>query len=115
MDDESGTASEETPADLREFPAWSFAWARPRYNAICCGLALVPLGYWRHAIHTCAVEQSTQAAFGLSFLALAGTALLDRWRHSWPCRIALWLALLGLATTPAALTGALAFLTGATL
>lgn len=94
---------------------WDFSWLQLRYNSLCLTAALVPLAWWRHAIQACAVEQSPQAAFGLSFLALAGTAALSRWRRSWPCRVALWTAVLGFATTPAALTGALAFLTGALL
>lgn len=104
-----------TPPEPQSAPGWDFSWLRLRYNALCLATALVPLGWWRHAIHACAVQQSPQAAFGLSFLALAATGALDRWRRSWPCRVALWIAVLGLLTTPAALSGALAFLTGALL
>jgi predicted permease len=96
-------------------PGWSFAWMQPRRNALCCGLALLPLGAWRDVLHACAVQQSAQAAFGLSLLALVAALALDHYRRARWTRTALWLAVLGLATTPAALTGALAILTGANL
>ena len=94
---------------------WSFAWMHPRRNALCCGLALVPLGAWRNVLHACAVQQSPQAAFGLALMALVGALALDHYRRARWTRAALWLAVLGLATTPAALSGTLAILTGATL
>ena len=109
------TVTEQQPeAEQEPEPSrWSFAWARPRYNAVCCGFALLPLGYWRDALHACATQQSPSAAVGLSVMALALTALADRWRRSWHWRTALWLAVLGLATTPTVLLGALTYLTGA--
>jgi hypothetical protein len=94
---------------------WDFRWMQPRRNLLCCGIALLPLGGWRDVLHSCAVEQSTQAAFGLSVMALVAALALDHYRRARWTRTALWLAVLGLATTPAALTGALAILTGANL
>lgn len=88
---------------------------QPRKNALCCSVAVLPLAWWRHVLHLAAVQQSPQAAFGLSAIALITTFALDHYRRARWTRTALWLALLGLATTSAALTGALSILTGATL
>lgn len=95
-------------------PGWSFAWMQPRRNALCCTVAVLPLGWWRHVLHLAALQQSPQAAFGLSVLALTAAVALDHYRHARWTRTTLWLAALGLLTTPAALSGALAILTGAT-
>lgn len=94
---------------------WDWSWLRLRYNGLCLGIALLPLGYEREALHACAVEQSPQAAFGLAFMILLVAIAMDRWRPSWRARTALWLAILSLATTPAALSGALHILTGVSL
>ena len=94
---------------------WDFRWMQPKRNLLCCAVAVLPLGGWRGVLHACAVQQSPQAAFGLAFMALAAAIALDHYRRARWTRTALWLTVLGLATTPAALTGAVNILTGATL
>lgn len=101
---------------------WSGVPWRVGYNAACLGLALFPVpgsSYsftqcWRAALHACAHEQSSAAAFGLAVLGTGIVVLLDRYRGSWLTRVWLWAAALGIITTPDAVLGLLQLLTGAT-